>query len=123
VVSGTDAHTGFSSGSEEDNFWGKFPASEPGADRWNQVYKKEEKYLRKDWTLGAAGLTGVWATANTREALWDAMKRREVYASSGPVSPCAFLAVTSSPTRIPPPMWLTLATPGACPWARICPER
>ena len=84
LVSGTDTHTGLSAGASEDNFWGKFPVSEPSADRWDEVYKKEELGVRKDWTLGAAGVTGVWATANTREAIWDAMQRRETYASSGP---------------------------------------
>jgi hypothetical protein len=84
MVSGTDTHTGLPSGGEENNWWGKFPASEPNAKRWGGIYKKEAKYVRKDWTLGAAGVTGVWSTANTRGAIWDAMKRREVYASSGP---------------------------------------
>jgi len=84
AVAGTDTHTGLPSGGEENNFWGKFASTEPKASRWNQLYKQEGSYARKDWTLLAAGLTGVWATANTREALWDAMKRRETYASSGP---------------------------------------
>jgi hypothetical protein len=92
LVSGTDTHTGLSAGGEENNWWGKFPATEPSAKRWDQVYKEEKAYLRKDWTLGAAGVTGVWATANTREAIWDAMKRREVYASSGPRIALRFFA-------------------------------
>ena len=36
------------------------------------------------WQEVSSGFAGVWATANTREAIWDAMKRREVYASTGP---------------------------------------
>ncbi|MFM7142307.1 MAG: DUF3604 domain-containing protein [Alphaproteobacteria bacterium] len=84
AVAGTDTHTGLSA-PIEDNFWGKFPATEPSADRWEHVYKKEDSgWIRRDWTLGAQGYTGVWAAANTREALWDAMMRRETYASSGP---------------------------------------
>jgi hypothetical protein len=73
-----------STGAEEDNYYGKFAVSEPSAGRWNQVYKNEQAGVRKDWTLTAAGLTGVWATSNTRAALWDAMKRKEAYASTGP---------------------------------------
>lgn len=83
AAAGTDTHTGLAA-AEEDNFGGKLPSSEPHPGRWNQVFAKEASYVRKEWTLSAAGYTGVWATANTREALWDAMKRRETYATSGP---------------------------------------
>ena len=83
AAGGTDTHTGLSA-PEEDNFGGKLSSSEPHAGRWASLFQKEANYVRKDWTLSAAGYTGVWATANTREAIWDAMKRRETYASSGP---------------------------------------
>ena len=85
MVGGSDTHIALSTGGEEDNYFGKFVSNEPNADRWGAVYKDEGKAgIRKDWTLMAAGITGVWATENTRAALWDAMKRKEAYASTGP---------------------------------------
>jgi len=84
MVSGTDTHNALSTGAEEDNYFGKFAVSEPSPTRWNEVYKEEDAGTRRDWTLTASGLTGIWATANTREAIWDAMKRKEAYASTGP---------------------------------------
>jgi hypothetical protein len=84
AAAGTDTHNGLSAGIE-DNFWGKFAGSEPRPDRWSEVYKKNTAgFVRKDWSQSAQGYTGVWAVANTRDAIWDAMKRRETYASSGP---------------------------------------
>jgi hypothetical protein len=83
LVGGTDDHTGITS-AEEDNFFGKFIASERSKDRWDENAMKFDGRVVKGWELGAAGWTGVWATANTREAIWDAMKRKETYASTGP---------------------------------------
>ena len=83
LAGGTDAHTGLSA-AEENNFYGKFPSSEPSPERWSENAFDFEGRTVKGWELGASGYTGVWATENTREALWDAMKRKEVYGSTGP---------------------------------------
>jgi len=83
MAAGTDTHNGLSA-PEEDNFFGKFPSAEPSAERWNENAVKFGDRVVKGWEMSAAGLTGVWATGNTREELWDAMKRRETFATSGP---------------------------------------
>jgi hypothetical protein len=85
MVAGSDTHNSLATGGEEGNFWGKFVADQPSPKRWDHVmFKQQDGFKRLGWTQVAAGITGVWATANTREALWDAMKRKETYASSGP---------------------------------------
>jgi hypothetical protein len=81
-VGSTDSHTGIST-AEENNFFGKFPASEPSPERSTANAFNFEGRTIKDWQLGASGLTGVWARENTRAAIWDAMKRKEVYATTG----------------------------------------
>jgi hypothetical protein len=93
MVAGSDTHNGLATGGEEDNFWGKFVADQPGPKRWDHVmFTDKAGYRRLGWTQVGAGVTGVWATANTREALWDAMQRRETYASSGPRISVRFFA-------------------------------
>lgn len=84
VIGSTDAHTSLPS-AEEDNFFGKAHIAEPGKDRINGVLiqgaiPELSMHIRD---LGAAGLAAVWAPENTREAIWDAMSRREVYATTG----------------------------------------
>jgi hypothetical protein len=81
-IGGTDVHNSLTS-IEEDNFFGKHVDQEPSPTRWETVAKKGLGKTRYNWQYTAAGYAGVWATENTREALWDAMKRREVYATSG----------------------------------------
>jgi hypothetical protein len=83
AAAGSDAHNGLTA-MEENNFFGKFVSAEPRPDRWNEDAMKFGSRVVKGYEMSAAGWTGVWATENTRESLWDAMMRREVYATSGP---------------------------------------
>ncbi len=83
MAGGSDMHTGLTA-IEENNFFGKYGTSEPKPERWEDVALSFEGRVVKDWQMVAAGWTGIWATENTREALWDAMKRRETYATTGP---------------------------------------
>ena len=87
VVGSTDAHTAMST-TEEGNFFGKVALLEPTADpiRFEEVIagrtapKGNQLYARM---TSASGLAAVWAHENTREALWDAMARKEVFATTG----------------------------------------
>lgn len=83
MAAGVDSHTGLAT-TGEDNFEGKFANTEERPERWKAEIAKYKGGVQKGWELGATGFTAVWATANTREALFDAMKRRETYATTGP---------------------------------------
>jgi len=83
MVGSTDAHTGLTA-IDEDNFWGKTSSSEPSAGRATHPFIKTSNATIMGWEQTASGYAGVWATYNTREALFDAMQRKEVYATTGP---------------------------------------
>ena len=83
MVGSTDTHTALAT-ADEDNFWGKTSSSEPSATRATHPFVKTEKAVIMGWEQAASGYAGVWATENTREALFDAMQRKEVYATTGP---------------------------------------
>jgi len=85
LVGSSDAHTGLAAMAEE-NFFGKTTPQEPSPERLRATFVKNAKTGVEimDWEVGAAGYAAVWATDNTREALWDAMHRRETYATTGP---------------------------------------
>ena len=84
MAGGTDTHNGLVA-AEEDNFFAKFPSAEPRPDRWDEdALNFGPNRIVKGWEMTAAGYTAVWATGNTRAELWDAMMRRETYATSGP---------------------------------------
>lgn len=80
----TDSHTGLAS-SREENYFGKFKGTEPGPDRFNRdVVPAADPALRIITAQeSASGLTGVWARENTRESIFDALKRKEIYATTG----------------------------------------
>ncbi|WP_406829143.1 DUF3604 domain-containing protein [Microbulbifer sp. ARAS458-1] len=84
VNGGTDNHVGLST-TEEDNFFGKFKTLEPSnKERWDFPLLTGPSGSYMGWEQAASGLTGVWATENTREAIWDAMMRKETFATTGP---------------------------------------
>ncbi|MEM1155693.1 MAG: DUF3604 domain-containing protein, partial [Pseudomonadota bacterium] len=86
LVSGTDSHTSMTS-AEEENFFGKHSGVEPEALRWHHTVisaQLDPNLAILGWQQAAAGYTGVWATENTREAIFDAMQRKEVYSTTGP---------------------------------------
>jgi Protein of unknown function (DUF3604) len=84
MVGSTDAHTAITA-VEEDNFFGKHSGVEPEPHRWEHVVIQapDPKFTIKGWQQAAGGYAAVWATENTREAIFDAMKRKEVYATTG----------------------------------------
>jgi hypothetical protein len=79
----TDTHTGLST-PDEDNFFGKFKTIEPRPERWSFPLLTGPTDAYAGWEQAASGVMGVWATENTREAIWDAMYRRETFATTGP---------------------------------------
>jgi hypothetical protein len=83
MIGSTDSHTSLST-AEEDNFFGKHSGVEPSATRATHPAAKFGDAIILGWEMAASGYAAVWATENTRESLWDAMKRKETYATTGP---------------------------------------
>jgi len=83
VVGATDSHTSLAT-AEEDNFFGKHTGYEPKADRMSHPFMENDNGKIMGWQMVASGLGAVWATENTRAAIFDAMQRKEVYGTTGP---------------------------------------
>ena len=90
MVGSTDSHTSLAT-TTEDNFFGKISAVEPTAEpvRFEEMVTgylpdpEGRDYTIRHYKASASGLAGVWARENTRAALWDAMNRKEVFATTG----------------------------------------
>ena len=87
LIAATDSHTGLST-AEEENFFGKHSGTEPSVHRVEhpmaRIETKDGVLEYPGWSMVASGYQGVWATENTREALFDAMMRKETYGTTGP---------------------------------------
>ncbi|UCH74777.1 MAG: DUF3604 domain-containing protein [Rhodospirillales bacterium] len=83
LIGATDSHTSLAT-AEEDNFFGKHAGYEPKPDRMSHPFMENENGRIMGWQMVASGLAAVWATENTREAIFDAMLRKEVYGTTGP---------------------------------------
>ena len=85
MVGSTDSHTAMAT-AEEENFFGKHSGVEPEPNRWKHVVIEapDPDFTVMGWQQAASGYAAVWAEENTREAIFDAMKRKETYATTGP---------------------------------------
>ena len=86
MIGSTDSHTGLAA-TRDENYWGKFAGTEPAADRYEhyviQALSGDDRLSTYAWEEVSSGLAGVWARENTREALFDAMQKKETYATTG----------------------------------------
>ena len=71
---------------EEDNYLGKYENTAPEPERWSHtsIRSSDGSIEILGWEAAASGYAAVWATENTRESIFDAMRRKEVYATTGP---------------------------------------
>jgi len=83
MIGSTDSHTGLAT-AEEENFFGKHSGTEPSPVRYRHPMAEAPTGRYESWDMVASGLAAVWARENTREALFDAMRRKETYATTGP---------------------------------------
>lgn len=84
MIGSTDSHTALAT-AEEENFFGKHSGVEPGPERYKHPMAQASSGLKyESWSMVSSGLAAVWARENTREAIFDAMMRKETYATTGP---------------------------------------
>jgi hypothetical protein len=82
LIGSTDSHTGLAT-AQEDNFYGKHSGGEPGPDRYKHPMAKMGDLEYAGYSPLASGYAAVWAEENTRESIFDAMQRKETYATTG----------------------------------------
>ena len=123
MIGSTDSHT--SATAEENNFFGKHSGVEPNPQPALHpfVQSTDKSVTLFGWEMTASGYAGVWATDNTREAIFDALMRKEVYATTGPRMVVRFFGGWHLQTR---PMQRHVAPlksviPRVCRWVATCP--
>lgn len=94
LIGSTDAHTSLAT-AEEGSYWGKTANMPLGEDRSTGLFIRSADptgVSTLNWEQAAAGYAGVWASENSRAAIFDALRRREVYATTGPRITVRFFA-------------------------------
>lgn len=81
-IGGSDTHNGTPGNVEEDNY--KVGSHGLGDQTAQNRVEQDIDGWAKAYDINPGSLAGVWAESNTREAIWDAMKRKETFATSGP---------------------------------------
>ncbi|MFV1983423.1 MAG: DUF3604 domain-containing protein [Thiohalomonadales bacterium] len=82
MIGSTDSHTGLAA-IEEDSYFGKHAGTEPNKDRYKHPMAKMGDKEYKGYSPLASGWAAVWAQENTRASIFDAMQRKETYATTG----------------------------------------
>jgi hypothetical protein len=82
LIGSTDSHTGLAT-AEEDNFFGKHTGGEPNKDRYKHPMARVGDQEYSGYAPVASGWAAVWANENTRASIFDAMQRKETYATTG----------------------------------------
>ncbi len=85
MIGSSDTHTSLAT-TREDNYFGKLPHLEPSKDRFEKVVLRSSEDGSPfifSWQMVASGLIGVWARENSREEIFDSMRHKEVYATTG----------------------------------------
>ncbi len=82
MVGSTDSHTALAT-AQEDNFFGKHSGAEPKPERMGHPFMTSDRGTIMGWGQVSSGLAAVYASENSRESIFDAMERKEVYATTG----------------------------------------
>ena len=82
IIASTDSHTSLATAGEN-NFYGKHAGTEPRPARAAKQDRFGPAGQVFGWQQASSGYAAVWATDNTRESIWDALKRRETYGTTG----------------------------------------
>lgn len=88
-IGDTDTHNAAAS-NEENNFTGKFAFENNAKERITGLPGAAAGQIQQIHEFSSGGLAGVWAPQNTREAIWDAMQRKETFGTSGPMMKVRF---------------------------------
>ena len=91
IIASTDSHTSLAT-ADSDNFYGKHAATEPSAKRASKTHRSGPIAELMGWEQVASGYAAVWAKENTRAAIFDAMRRKETYGTTGPRMTVRFFA-------------------------------